>query len=260
MAASAQAAFQPLETFDALALGNVNGQNGWVDTGNSGEVVLDPAGGLNQAMTVNTESGTLHREATVLQGTERMLFLRFRFTDHGRYSFGLSHLSSPTEYSDFGPELGMAAASVSDPGNEFRVANGATIGVYDLLDTLVPDTWYNTWVRIDNLADSYEVWLNAALGGDAGAGDKLDNDAAESVFGFRTSSTADLVNFFIKTGDGISPVSGQFFLDDIYLENTSALNLSNPTAVPVPAALWLFGSGLLGLAGTALRRHVKAAS
>ena len=97
MAASAQAAFQPLETFDALALGNINGQNGWVDAENSGKVVLDPAGGLNQALAVNTESGTLHREATVLQATERMLFLRFRFEDHGRYSFGLSHLSTPTE-------------------------------------------------------------------------------------------------------------------------------------------------------------------
>jgi hypothetical protein len=29
----------------------------------------------------------------------------------------------------------------------------------------------------------------------------------------------------------------------------------NPTAIPVPAAIWLFGSGLLGLVGIARRKR-----
>lgn len=260
MAASAQAAFQPLETFDALTLGNINGQNTWVDAGNSGQVVLDPDGGLNQVLAVDTESGVLHRDAVVSQGASRMLFLRFRFEDHGRYSFGLSRLSNPTEYSDFGPELGMAESSAGNLNNDFRVANGNTLGIYDVLETLAPDTWYNTWVMMDNLNDDYQVWLNAVPGGSADAGDQLDNDAGESVFGFRTSGSADLIKFFIKTGGGNSPVQGQFFLDDIYLENTSALNLTNPTVVPLPPALALFASALvplLSVAGSARRRRTK---
>ena len=33
---------------------------------------------------------------------------------------------------------------------------------------------------------------------------------------------------FIKTGGGASPVAGQFYLDDIYLEDTDTLNLNSP--------------------------------
>jgi hypothetical protein len=38
--------------------------------------------------------------------------------------------------------------------------------------------------------------------------------------------------------------------------NTYSGAIINPTAIPVPAALWLFGSGLFGLAGAAARRRV----
>ena len=122
MVVSAQAAFQVVEDFDSLTLGDINGQNGWVASLNSNGVELDPAGGSNQVLKVFTESGTLHKAASVVQGTTRMLFLRLRFEEHGRYSFGLSFASNPTEYIDFQPELGMAAATNSDPGNDLRVA------------------------------------------------------------------------------------------------------------------------------------------
>jgi hypothetical protein len=228
MVVSAQAAFQVVEDFDSLTLGDIDGQNGWVASLNSNGVELDPAGGSNQVLKVFTESGTLHKAASVAKDTTRMLFLRFRFEEHGAYSFGLSHLLNPDEFSDFGPELGMAAATSGDPGNDFRVANGSTTGVYDVLETLTPGTWYNTWVLVDHTSDTYQVWMNADPGGDAQASDQLANDAAETVFGFRTATAADLINFFIKTGGGSSPVNGRFYLDDIYLEDTDATNLSNP--------------------------------
>jgi hypothetical protein len=226
---SAQAAFQAVETFDSLTLGDINGQNGWSVSLTSGEVVLDPAGGSNQALQVSTESGTLDKAARIARGTTRMLFLRLRFEQHGSYSFGLSFSSNPKEFIDFQPELGMAAATAGDPGNDFRVANGLTTGIYDTLDTLLPDTWYNIWVLVHNdSSDSYEVWLNSDPGGDAQASDQLANSAAEILFGFRTTPVADLVNFFIKTGSGDSPIDGRFYIDDIYLEDTDATNLSNP--------------------------------
>jgi hypothetical protein len=46
----------------------------------------------------------------------------------------------------------------------------------------------------------------------------------------------------IQTGDPCCS-GGSLFWDDVSL-----------TAVPVPAAVWLFGSGLLGLVGVARRR------
>lgn len=44
---------------------------------------------------------------------------------------------------------------------------------------------------------------------------------------------------------------------NVYLPNPMTVTLS---AVPVPAAAWLFGSGLLGLAGTARRRRAATAA
>ena len=177
MVVNAQAAFQTIETFDSLARDNISGQNGWVASAGAGEVILDPAGGNNQVLKVSTESGTLHKAASVDEGTTRMLFLRLRFEEHGQFSFGLSHLLNPDEFSDFGPELGMGAATNNDPNNDFRVANGLLpTGIYDVVDTLTPGTWYNAWVLVDNSSDLYEVWLNSSPGGDARASDKLSND------------------------------------------------------------------------------------
>jgi hypothetical protein len=52
----------------------------------------------------------------------------------------------------------------------------------------------------------------------------------------------------IGTGPaGENWLAGEIFIDDVYL---------GVTAVPVPAAVWLFGSGLLGLIGVARRKKV----
>ena len=239
---SAQAAFQVVDTFDDLNLGTIDGQNGWSISGTTGEVVLDPAGGSNQALEVSTESGTLEKAMTIASNTTRMLFLRFRFEEHGSYSFGASFASNPEEFVDFSAELGMAAATTGDPNNDFRVANGSSTGIYDVLTTLVPGTWYNVWVLINNTDESYEVWLNSVPAGDAQASDQQDNDQAETSFGFRTAAGTDLKSFFMKTGGGSSPTNGRFYIDDIYLENTGEPNLSNPMNAPPTGPVTLSGT------------------
>lgn len=60
----------------------------------------------------------------------------------------------------------------------------------------------------------------------------------EAVFGYNpavTSRTDGLVNITISSNDGTA-------------------TFDNPSAVPVPAAAWLFGTGLLGLAGLRKRK------
>jgi hypothetical protein len=50
-------------------------------------------------------------------------------------------------------------------------------------------------------------------------------------------------------------VNGASVLTNIYEGNLNgAFTMTTPTAVPVPAAVWLFGSGLVGLAGFARRK------
>ena len=57
-----------------------------------------------------------------------------------------------------------------------------------------------------------------------------------------------------STGDGVFDSADIAFFGDIYLVGAWDANSFSVTAVPVPAAVWLFGSGLIGLAGFARRK------
>ena len=170
-----------------------------------------------------------------------MLFLRFRFEGQHNYSFGMSHLASPVEYGDFGPELRKRAAF-----DRFSIHDGDR---YEDLISLEPATWYNLWVLIDNAAGTSEVWLNSRVGEDAVDTDQLIVDG-QATFNFRTNANSDLVNFFIKAADGGSG-NDPLWIDDIYLENTASRNLTNP--VPEPGIL--IGAAALALCGLARRRR-----
>ncbi len=220
---SARGAFLRVENFDDLALGSIGGQNGWV-AGSSNVVAADPAGGENQVLAVTNLATTVRKGLLLPQGTVHMVFLRYRFAEQLSGSFGLSHLSSPSEFSDFKPEL-----SLTSTANDLRIANGDTTGVYDELAEVDDDTWYNVWLLVDNALNTTQVWQNTTPGGVATAGDILVNEQGEDTFGFRVGGNSDLINFYIKTGSGSSGDFGPLYIDDIYLESSSQLIFSNPT-------------------------------
>ena len=84
--------------------------------------------------------------------------------------------------------------------------------------------------------------------------------APMAMTNFNTAGTT-LGSIFPLTDDGISgsPMTTAPFLGfnaNFDFMSMTATNLGNPvTGVPVPAAVWLFGSGLVGLAGVARRRR-----
>jgi hypothetical protein len=217
-----QAAFVLVDDFEGLSPGSIDGQNNWQAPGDSGTVVVDPVALDNQLLKVITESNYLHKPAAIPNETARMLFLRFRIGNQLNFSFGISDATMPDQFDDFESELGLRNAT-----QELRVNNG---GSYDVLVTLLADTWYNLWMRIDNDTDTTTVWLNDVPGADAVETDILENDEGTTVFQFRNGGTVrDLLTFFIKTGGGNSQNSGPLYIDDIYLEDSDVLNLKNPT-------------------------------
>ncbi len=239
-AASVLADFQVVEDFAGLDLGNVNGQDQWVATAGTADVVADPVSTSNQVLAVSTNSGLVRNPMTVLDGEAHMMFFRLRFAEQQKYSIGLSHLLNPSEFSDYGPELGMANAS-----NDLHVWDDTAVPNYVELTTLTQDTWYNVWVMVDNAADQYRVWVNDVRSRDAGLGDQLD-DAGNDIFDFRVDGTNDLIKFFIKTGGGGAPGApeGPVYIDDIYLESIDgAVNLHNP----LPVIGDLDGDGFVGI-------------
>lgn len=225
---NARADWAAVETFDPLDLGPIDGQNGWHNPGVQAEVVTLAGEGDNQSLQLVVDTGVLYKALTVPDGQARMLFLRFRFVGEHNYSLGMSHLSSPTEFSDFGPELRKSAAT-----DNFKIHDGNN---YADLTTLSEATWYNLWVYIDNDPGRSQVWLHDRDLAAAVAADQLDADG-QTVFEFRTDANADLISFYLKAAEG---GSGQdpLWIDDIYLESGGAVNLSHP--VPEPVTLGLF--------------------
>ena len=81
------------------------------------------------------------------------------------------------------------------------------------------------------------------------------------LFDWSTSTNIDVINVWDADGNSIDVdgdgVLGLAMIDGPLLGFNANFHLSEqPQIVPVPAAVWLFGSGLLGLVGIARRRKV----
>jgi len=136
----------------------------------------------------------------------------------------------------------------------------AGLAVVDNVNTALLPTYYAGGVRdsgFDPLPGSADFLLFYT---DEQGFDATTNTGYEIILAmFDPNGTA-----FSGTGipDPLSPLSNSFL---IYLETINGTTqaagfgpISNPTisAVPIPAAAWLFGSGLLGLIGFARRKKV----
>jgi len=88
------------------------------------------------------------------------------------------------------------------------------------------------------------VWLD----------DNFSANAANAQLGLDSLITAGVtdIDFFAR---GIGQVAFQGIAASTGLSDGTDFELVSTTVVPVPAAVWLFGSGLLGLAGLARRNN-----
>ena len=224
----ARADFVLVEDFEDYLPGSISTQGGWSAASPTTVVDLDPENSENQVLSVTTNS-TLARldllgaNSPILNGTVRMAFLRFRVGSQQNYSFGFTHVTNPSEFSDFGPEVGMSNSSL-----DLRVFDGDG-DMYQELASLSADSWYNLWMLVDAENDTTRLWLNTS--DDAAEYDNaLTADDNSETFSFRSANQQDLIRFYIKTGGGSSQNSGPLFIDDLYIESSNALNLGNPVS------------------------------
>lgn len=132
------------------------------------------------------------------------------------------------------------------------------------------DGW--SWASQDHVVDmlaAYTPLDTNDISGQTFSGDYLANTALSMLDPTSTSSPASIWGHVSDTdqfGGGVDVfISSSTVQTQIYLGGSNGKNYTNSTLgawlyrdvtpVPVPAAIWLFGSGLLGLVGMARRKN-----
>ncbi len=140
-----------------------------------------------------------------------------------------------------------ALAGTTDPANQDAYAYGdAVIDIDFNLDSAYSFSFFSEWMEADGNANVYyelSSWDTNSI--------VFSNNIVNGFYSAWETGTLAAGNYRLIV-EAISDADGQ----NINLGSGSAagdfgLEL---TAVPVPAAVWLFGSGLLGLAGVARRK------
>ncbi len=131
-------------------------------------------------------------------------------------NWGATAVATPSEFAHFEAQFNM---QVVDTLN-LRVRDRS---MWAEVSPFAVDTWYKTWVVINNSANAYEVFVQ---GGALAAVTQV-AAGAKNVFNFRNGEAAnELVNVFFRTNP---PHTAAFLIDDIYLD-TAGRNLTDPTA------------------------------
>lgn len=152
---------------------------------------------------------------------------------------------------------------------------GIAVGDKRYVTTTQRDLSGGANVTTTNLASSWnslyqmQLTLNGFLEGAAGNGDStIDNgqwrqagavpgSGAGDWFGIGPNNVNDLgsaANFYLLAGSGSGGQARVYILADVTLRADGTLFGTAPAPVPLPAAVWLLGSGLIGLAGIGRRR------
>ena len=184
-ASLAQAGFVKVDDFDSYSPGDIVGQSNspWSGTSAMGNVAADPTDVSNQVLAIETDSGVLRRPMTIPSNEAHMMFFRFRIESQPKYSFGMAPSATPSEFSDFGPEISVAN-NTGTGTNDLRVHDGTYVDVL----TINQNTWYNAWVMVDNITDEFQMWVNDTPGGNADiTTDRLYHDS-DGDFDFRMAA------------------------------------------------------------------------
>lgn len=165
--------------------------------------------------------------------------------------------------------MSLFAETVANTGFVNRDQFGeATFGFYNYSDDGLGN--YQTLSFIFDYEVSYSMSLSNDVSGDQAIGElntlvELDDyDFGTSSIDLFPSGTPDAIEALYFGAGAVTPSgmkSGSFTLDVaggygyfVFTNGLSTPTYIQPSVVPVPAAVWLFGSGLLGLVGFARRR------
>jgi hypothetical protein len=193
-------------------------------------------------------------------------------TTAGLNAFLASHSSNTIEWTVEGGQFNLHAtsttASNADSTNTQRPGDAlvaftskALTGAYPAASSAVAGNLANFLNKLGG-----DLGTTGGLSGLTSASETTGTETtgATSKYGFFGGSDLSAtgttpVKFFGFTGNGGSGTVQSYLLGSATFNNGTLTIAGNPaSAVPLPAAVWLFGSGLLGLVGVSRRRKAVA--
>jgi len=181
-----------------------------------------------------------------VSGTIGIQVIGGAITGTGKFEFDTISNTVGGEFVEYGSSSGFTG-NIDAAGNISLTPTG-TLGTFGSFAALVDERWnvddFNGFTgSIPNAPNSNTAWDTFTTGSST--------NAAVTINGAAYDGTTAIL---VKTGIFGTDWGGFFGAQYIEVWNVSFVQAPVP-AVPIPAAVWLFGSGLLGLVGVA--RHKK---
>ena len=234
-------------TIDDLAGNGVLGGIWDTEGDATGNVSTQAVDGSMTLLVSSHSSGTLNRGGgitgltNVIENTETgVCFFRFKAeagTKPLRSYLGMHH------YTGSGFLTGSTCQGSAVTAG-FGVSAEASSSLFDLVTTnhvttlkagLTRGQWYNAWIVANNAADTFDLYVNAAIGPGAAVESPSDSDrvtpAGGCAFGIATASPLTGAMFLAPRAPGDTPL-GSIWIDDIYWGGDKGLT----TGMGVPAA------------------------
>ncbi len=220
----AQAAFTPVETFDALTNGAIGGQNGWVVTAGdttTSTVVVDPDNAINKVLkhTGNNDAYKLLPTAIPDASTGTMFYRVRLISTSNDVSVGFSD-ENPPSLTAFGTYEVQPNFSGS-----FRARDG---GTNRTIFTMVAGAWYKVWAVADTTADTFRLYVQSD--GDAAYATQTELISSDGTWNFRNAPAANPLQGFVIMSNSSNT---SFYLDDLHID-AAGQNLADPTYVADP--------------------------
>lgn len=214
-----------LHVDDLITQGTAAGQNG------------DPSfGAVN---TINLSLGTVGPDATLTSFLGTGTTSEFTWNVIGGDSLGSNAFATARRFAFTSPSV-----NVTPPSNTILGTLGTAEG------------------NLFNQLNSTLAGGNSIVAGAGNTAGAIDISLVNGHFGQSPQSTVGALdsslNFYLfssVTGGNASPAR-LFVFNDLQLSAAGVLSAVASTEVPLPAAVWLFGSGLLGMAGIGRRRKL----
>ena len=172
---------------------------------------------------------------------------------------GFSYTIDGATYSPYGSSTTASTSRNRTAGllDGVFTSMGATTTPSNLANaTLANGVNYVNGINLEVSSGAFQPLLTAP---ESTSGAAYDSGAQQKFGLFSSNDLAALgsaVGLFGVTGDGSSTALETYVLGSVTLSSAGVLTINNGavSSVPLPAAVWLFGSGLMGLVGVSRRR------